>query len=471
MTEALELPGGWTWLPLGEVADATLGKTPRRADYRDNGKYRIVKYRDLTSHGLDFGETKDAYVVDNPAALKGLRRLEPGDILIGASGHDGSTVGRKLALVDQLPGVDSDPTFFVGELLRIRPRTSETDSRWLLHYFSSEEGYRALQRAVSGGHLTNGRARQILVPMAPPDIQKPLSDLLDGARGRAVSASGHLAAAGLRIERFRQAVLAAACSGRVTADWRDERLPVDRVGRGAVDGIRLARRGLPKSMDPEVIPRPEGEETPASWDWVRLGSVIGELRNGVSVAPAMEPPGVPTLRISAVRAGVVDLEDHRFLRDDPSKWQAFAIREGDLLFTRYNGSLALLGVCGMVRGLGKRFILHPDKLMRVRFDHGLIAPAFAEIFFAGLRARERMTAGAVSSAGQQGVSGATVKAQPFVLPPLDEQEEISRRVTELLRLADELATRLVTASDSIDRGMAALTTKAFRGELFLESAR
>ena len=85
-----------------------------RADYRDSGRYRIVKYRDLKSGILDFSETQDAYVADDQAVLKGLRELKERDVLIGASGHDGSSVGRKLALVEQLP--NDEPVFFVGEI-------------------------------------------------------------------------------------------------------------------------------------------------------------------------------------------------------------------------------------------------------------------------------------------------------------------------------------------------------------------
>lgn len=38
----------------------------------------------------------------------------------------------------------------------------------------------------------------------------------------------------------------------------------------------------------------------------------------------------------------------------------FPVREGDLLFTRYNGSRALVGICGRVDPV-QAPVLHPDK--------------------------------------------------------------------------------------------------------------
>jgi type I restriction enzyme S subunit len=135
------------------------------------------------------------------------------------------------------------------------------------------------------------------------------------------------------------------------------------------------------------------------------------------------------------------------------------------LFTRYNGSLELLGVCGMVRGLGKRILLYPDKLMRVRFGHPHILPQYCELFFSEPSARDRMIAKAKSSAGQNGVSGTDVKNQSIALPPFGEQQEIVRRVGALFSLADAIERRVAAATQRADKLTQAILAKAFRGEL------
>jgi hypothetical protein len=133
--------------------------------------------------------------------------------------------------------------------------------------------------------------------------------------------------------------------------------------------------------------------------------------------------------------------------------------------TRYNGSLDLLGVCGMVRGLGEAVVLYPDKLMRVRFYHELILPAYVELFFQVSEVHDRIIAKSKSSAGQNGVSGSDIKNQPFVVPPLPEQHEIVRRVEQLFAFADQIEARFKKAQVQVDRLTQSVLAKAFRGEL------
>jgi type I restriction enzyme S subunit len=204
---------------------------------------------------------------------------------------------------------------------------------------------------------------------------------------------------------------------------------------------------------------------PDTWAWVRFGSIIGELRNGISPRPNIQPPGIPILRISATRPGGVDLADIRHMPNGEDFLSDYGLRDTDLLFTRYNGSIEFLGVCGMVRGLGRKKLLYPDKLMRVRFDHELILPAYAEIFFQVPRVHERIVAKSKSSAGQNGVSGSDIKAQPFALAPLTEQQEIVQRVERLFTLADKIGTRYKEARQRVDHLSQSILAKAFQGEL------
>ncbi len=181
------------------------------------------------------------------------------------------------------------------------------------------------------------------------------------------------------------------------------------------------------------------EELPEGWTTVSFGQVLSELRNGISTRPAIHPPGTPILRISAARPGVVDLRDCRFLQNVGDLHATYALRDGDLLFTRYNGSIDLLGVCGMVRGLGDSVLLYPDKLMRVRLDARLVVAEYVELFFQSSAARRAIISVAKSSAGQQGISGSDLKQQQLPLPPLAEQRRIVATVEELL--AEEQSTR------------------------------
>jgi type I restriction enzyme S subunit len=267
---------------------------------------------------------------------------------------------------------------------------------------------------------------------------------------RVNAARARLARAPALLIAFRQAILSAACSGKLTEDWRaDETLVFS-----SVSGPETP------SFDDSDLP-----QLPESWKWDRFDLVLTELKNGISTKPEIGPPGLPILRISAVRPGRVLLEDHRFLTDADELVETYGLRNNDLLFTRYNGSLDLLGVCGMVRGLNQMVLLYPDKLMRVRVKPRSVLPDFVELFFQEAAARDRMTRASKSSAGQQGVSGKNVKEQPIALPPLPEQREIVRRVGTLFALADAIEAKVAAAQKRADALTQAILAKAFSGEL------
>src|SRR5205823_3052814 len=64
--------------------------------------------------------------------------------------------------------------------------------------------------------------KNTVIPVPPLEDRRKIIDAVGLALAKQSSALPHLPAARRAIERFRQAVLAAACSGRLTADWRDK---------------------------------------------------------------------------------------------------------------------------------------------------------------------------------------------------------------------------------------------------------
>ncbi|PKF70907.1 restriction endonuclease subunit S [Pseudomonas fluvialis] len=231
------------------------------------------------------------------------------------------------------------------------------------------------------------------------------------------------------LKRFRQSVLAAAVSGRLTEEWR------------------------------------EFTTTESKANTAQLGELITEMRNGLSAKPNEDGKGLPILRISSVRAGSVDQADIRFLDCNTADKERYALRVGDLLFTRYNGSLELVGVCGLVRQLTHAALVYPDKLIRVRCETDVVLPEYLEIFFAETSVRQRVMDLVKSTSGQKGISGQDLKALCVTYPSLSEQTEIVRRVEQLFAFADQLEAKVASAKGRIDHLTQSILAKAFRGEL------
>lgn len=276
--------------------------------------------------------------------------------------------------------------------------------------------------------LTQAAMRAIPVKMAPFCEQKRIVDKLETVHASIGACRERLDRVPAILKRFRQSLLDTAITGCLTRDWR-----------GPDDDM-------------------EG------WTEVTFSQVIRELRNGLSPKPSEQPPGMKILRISAVRPGRIDFTDHRYLDIDEATASQYSVREGDLLFTRYNGSLEFVGVCALVRQSSEGYV-YPDKLIRVRVDESKVLPAYLELAFASSNVRQQIEAFVKSSAGQKGISGGDLKTTRLRLPPLEEQCEIVRRVATLFTYGDRLDERLAQTRAATERLIPALLAKAFRGEL------
>lgn len=464
-----ELPEGWADCAVAAVAeDISYGFTAKSSASAAGPKY--LRITDIQRGSVDWTSVPHCEV---PRDKKSAYALLPGDVVFARTG---ATTGKSYLIMSCPDAV------FASYLIRVRPSPAVLPD-FLYHFFQSHSYWTQISENISGSAQPNCNATKLsalTISLPPMEEQRRIVEELTKLLTKAITSQERLHKVPAIIKRFRQAVLAAGCTGRLTADWRSQQTGAE-SGMDAVKEIEAAREHAvgqhtskrvaePTNRDydrVEVLSEHEWpeEDIPETWVWVRFGSIIGELRNGVSPRPNIQPPGIPILRISAARPGSVDLSDVRYMPNGKEFVPTFALRDNDLLFTRYNGSIELLGVCGMVRGLGKNTLLYPDKLMRVRFDHEWVLPRYTEIFFQSGAVHDRVVAKSKSSAGQNGVSGSDIRGQSFALPSLAEQREIVRRVDKLMALADNIDARYHKANAQIEKVTQSVTAKAFCGEL------
>jgi type I restriction enzyme S subunit len=416
---ATDLPEGWGWAVFGEIVENFDGKrVPVKAADRAR---RQGSYPYYGASGII--DSIDDYLFD-------------GDFLLVA--EDGANLlSRSTAIAFQASG-----RFWVNNHAHVVQTIGDISSGYLEQYLGGLD----LQAYVTGSaqpKLTQASLNRIPVPLAPLGEQKRIVAKVAALHAKANAARKRLAKVLTILKRFRQSVLAAACSGRLTADWRENH--------------------------PGQEARPEEGETgdfvlPERWKWVRFGKLLRSLRSGSTVPPRSEPTAFPILRSSSIRPGFVDLADTKYLLAKESENQENYLAEGDLLFTRLSGSLDFVGNCALVPALGERRIQYPDRL----FCGKLKAPGLGQYFVYAFTApfvRDELTEGAKSSAGHQRISMGNITNQLVPVPPVSEQNEIVRRVEALFRLADAIDKRVAAATARAAKLMQAILAKAFRGEL------
>jgi type I restriction enzyme, S subunit len=423
MEAGRELPVGWAVSPLLEAGDLIRGVTYSKKDASDLPFENSIPV--LRANNIQNGSLLLDDLVHVPSDLvTEEQRIKAGDIVIATSSGSISVVGKAAQ-------AKSDLGAGFGAFCGLVRPSSNLCASYLGHFFGTDyyrNSVSSMARGVNINNLKKSHFEELSLPLAPLNEQRRIAAKLDTTLAAVDACRQRLDGVEALLKRFRQAVLAVATSGELTREWREEM------------GMNEYARS------------------------VRLGDVIHEMRNGLSPKPSPTPPGAKILRIGAIRPGCVDLEDHRYLDLPMKDLETYALRVGDLIFTRYNGTLEFVGVCGLVRELGD-FYIYPDKLIRVRCDSEKALSAYLEIAFSATSVRAQIESLVKSSAGQKGVSGADLKGVRFSLPSLDEQQEIIRRAEQLFSLADQLEARLTAARQIVERLTPALLAKAFRGEL------
>lgn len=244
------------------------------------------------------------------------------------------------------------------------------------------------------------------------------------------------------IKKFRQSVLAAACSGQLTVDHRAS---VSGILRPALDGFI---------------------EVPESWNVVPISQVTERLDQGWS-PKCLEHPRRHSLNWAVLKTSSIEpmkfvSTAHKELPDSLAPREHLAAKTGDLLITRA-GPRSRCAVSCVVRETPDRLMIC-DKMYRLRLK-GML-PEFLEIILNSpscLELLDDMKTG-ISDSGlnltQKGLLAINVPS-----PATDEQVEIVRRVESLFSLADQIESRLAEATAQVERTTQAILAKAFRGEL------
>lgn len=449
------LPDGWVDTQLGNLIDGFQAGRNLSSQGRPAGpgEFGVLRISAVTWGSFRPEENKALLEGDQPKAHEVVRR---GDLLITRA-NTSDLVGAVVLVNESHPQL-----MLPDKILRLLAKPRVVDPRFLVHALRSAAARdhfasNATGTSESMRNLSQPKLAATPVRLPPLAEQRRIAEKIEALLERLSAARGLLDTATPLVRRFRQSVLAKAFRGELVPTEAELAARDDRPFESAL--AVLGTTGIEARG-----------ELPDGWGLAKFGDLLTELKNGLSPRPSIDPPGTPILRISAVRPGAVLIDDHRFLPDGDGHLATYGLRDGDLLFTRYNGSLDLVGVCGRVRGLGKRLCLYPDKLMRARLNEQVVLPDFIELYFQSPAARTLISALARSSAGQQGISGADLKAHVVPIAPIEEQRRIVAKVQTLLGFADSLEAAIEHARTALDRAPQTILQRAFAGELVTTEA-
>jgi type I restriction enzyme S subunit len=468
--ELIELPEGWAKISFGDVCKVQGGYAFKSQDYQDNGLL-LVRISNLINGTVQVS-SNSVFLPEEYWEKFSEFQLNEGDVLIALSG---ATTGKMA--VNNLPV----PALLNQRVGRFKVIDSLTVDGGHVAKLVESITEQVLQRAYGGAqpNISPKEIEEFPILLPPLNEQKRIVAKIEELRDRLHRSKQSLEAVPELCDRFRQSVLAAAFRGDLTADWREENPDVEpasvlleriRSDRHSLWRNELAIKGKDCSKVKYSEPREPSisscNNLPDTWEWVSLDQLLYSLRNGLSRKPVDELPGIPILRISAVRAMGVNIDDIRFYRPDISEdVDSYLIESGDILFTRYNGNQQFVGVCGLVPERVEN-LLYPDKLIRGRLvNKNLCLPKFLEIICNVGVSRSYIEQHIKTSAGQHGIAGSDLKSTPIPLPPVAEQKAIVEIVDSQFSILKRLISVSGFCSENIQYLNQSILAKAFRGEL------
>jgi len=232
-----ELPQGWAETPLSSVVYFQEGPGLRKWQF---GKTGIPFLNIRTFENGRINRSKCQLV--KMEEFKGKYEhflLNEGDLVVSSSG----TLG-KVATVR----AEDLPLMLNTSTIRFRARYPDAlMQEFLLFYVQSHHFFRQIDSAKTGSAIFNygpSHLKQMSIALPPPKEQQRIVTKLKKLLPQVNACQQRLERIPTLLKRFRQAVLVAACSGRLSADWRD-----------ADDG-------------PDELPR--------SWSLVEFGTLIAD---------------------------------------------------------------------------------------------------------------------------------------------------------------------------------------------------
>ena len=412
------LPQGWSWSTLGEVAD--YGKTIKVEPSEIKPEEWILELEDIekgSSRLLQRAENSELRTKSTK------NRFKKGDVLYGKL----RPYLNKVLLADK-EGVCST------EIIPLSAPEG-IDGRYLFYSLRRPdfiEYVTTISHGLNMPRLGTKAGQDAIIPLAPTNEQESIADKLDLILAQVGACRERLDRVPVILKSFRQAVLSAGCSGRLTADWRVKNC--------------LEEEG----------------ELPKGWTSTPLGDLLSLLTSGSrGWAQYYAKSGSLFIRAQNINSDFLDLSDIAYVcLPDKAEGLRTQVRKEDLLVTITGANVTKSA--RVSDALDNAYVSQHVALVRLKDIRqspyvfmALISPAHG---------RAQLLEAAYG-AGKPGLNLNNIREVNILLPPLSEQQEIVQRVEKFLAFADRLDARHATARKRVDQLTPSLLAKAFRGEL------
>lgn len=400
------LPKGWIEIKFTDVLDVQGGTQPPKSTFMDihsAGYIRLLQIR-------DFGKRPVPTFVPDTGKLK---TCEEDDVFIA---RYGASLGRILT--------GKKGAYNVALAKVIIPE--QINKRYIYYYLQShffQNPLAMLQRTAQNG-FNKTDLSNFPVYLPPYNEQGRIVKKLDTIFEQLNETKARLNRVPDLLKKFRQSILDAACTGKLTADWREQR--------------ELNMKG--------------------SWSKVKISDISPKVTVGFvgKMSDQYIESGVPFFRGQNVRPNKFNHKNTLFISEKfHKKIIKSALHPGDVLVVR-SGSVG--SACIMPDDYVEANCSDLVIIKKGNFESEYLA------YYINSISQSTISEGQVGVALQH-FNTKSVAALEINLPSLDEQKEIVKRVELFFLLVDGIAKKIIKVANTIEKAESAILKFAFEGFL------
>jgi type I restriction enzyme S subunit len=454
-----ELPEGWAHCPVEKVFRSFGGGTPNKGTPAYwSGNIPWLSSGDIKTERIHTAaESITRAGLENSSA----NLCRPGSVLV---------VVRSGILKHTLPVALLEREAAINQDIKCFDSGSSALNEWLsLALRTSANDILALNRdGTTVQSVKYETLKEFDLSIPPLAEQKRIVAKLEKLSAQVDACQKRLAKIPALLKRFRQSVLAAACSGRLTADWREENPsiePASEILRQIAEDkkkVKLHKSRKISGFDQLEVPF----DIPITWALCVFEDLSAAKPNAIKAGPF----GSSLTKACYVSRGFKVYGQEQVINGDPNfgdyfiseekfrELQSCEVSAGDIL-------VSLVGTIGKVLIIPKKFqpgIINP-RLAKFSLHSSVVQEYIANYLLSPLA--KNMLAQQSHGGTMEILNLSIMRSLAIPLPPLSEQQEIVRRVESLFALVDRIEAQFVVGRKRVDSIAQSILTKAFRGEL------
>lgn len=427
-----EIPESWEWVRVGEIGSLTRGSGIKRTEVIEDG-YPCIRYGELyTTYRTKFEKTVSFVTKE---LFDKCHKIHTGDVAMTLTGENKTDIAMAVTYEGKdTIAMGGDMTCWSHHMM---------NPLYLVYFINSPYAISCKRNLATGDiiiHISNDKLATILMPVPPLEEQHrivakieeilPYIDQYDKAYTKLETFNKKFP------EDMKKSILQMAMQGKLVEQRPEEGTADELYEQIVAEKTQLIKEGKIKKEKPlpEITEDEIPFELPASWKWVRLGSIVsvyGGKRIPAGSKLSEENTGHKYIRVADMKDGTVSLDDIKYITDDIyEKIKQYYITSEDIYIT-VAGTIGRVGVVPMELN-NVNLTENADKLVFNRLNKMFLCRMLnSEVIQHQIRE-------ATTQVGQPKLAIARIQKLIVPLPPLAEQKRIVAKIEELLPYCDQL---------------------------------